>query len=72
MQTGIQPQQTGFGGGFGQGFNSTLNNQATQALPLSPLQPQQTGPAPPVRFGVPEKIQPQATGRRANLAAASK
>lgn len=69
MQTGIQPQQTGFGGGFGQGFNSNQNGQAPA---VAPLQPQQTGPAPPVRFGVPEKIQPQATGRRANLSQASK
>ncbi|KAH8199049.1 hypothetical protein TruAng_006787 [Truncatella angustata] len=71
MQTGLQPQQTGFGGSFGQGFNSGLNNQTTQAAPIAPLQPQQTGPAPPVRFGVPDKIQPQATGRRANLAQAT-
>ncbi|KAK9780737.1 hypothetical protein SCAR479_01923 [Seiridium cardinale] len=71
MQSGIQPQQTGFGGGFGQGFNSGLNNQNTQPPPAAPLQPQQTGPAPPVRFGVADKIQPQATGRRANLAAAT-
>jgi len=39
-----------------------------------PLQPQPTGPAPPVRFGVqPEanKLAPQPTGRRANLSAAT-
>lgn len=59
-----QPQQTGFGG---QGFNS-LNPQPS---PMAPLQPQQTGPPPPVRFGVAEKIAPQPTGRRANLAQAS-
>lgn len=71
MQTGIQPQQTGFGGGFGQGFNSNLNNQNGQPPAMAPLQPQQTGPAPPVRFGVADKIQPQATGRRANLSQAT-
>ncbi|ETS86802.1 hypothetical protein PFICI_00630 [Pestalotiopsis fici W106-1] len=71
MQTGLQPQQTGFGGGFGQGFNSNLNNQSGQTPAVAPLQPQPTGPAPPVRFGVPEKIQPQATGRRANLSQAT-
>jgi hypothetical protein len=78
MQAPVQPQQTGFGGGFGQGFNPGINNQAQQQQqqqqqpPMAPLQPQQTGPAPPVRFGVAEKIAPQATGRRANLAHASK
>lgn len=55
----MQPQQTGpMGGGFAQ-----------------PLQPQKTGPPPPVRFGVTgdaKKLTPQQTGRRANLAQASK
>ena len=40
-----------------------------------PLQPQKTGPVPPVRFGItPEasKLAPTPTGRRANLAHASK
>jgi hypothetical protein len=40
-----------------------------------PLVPQKTGPPPPVRFGVTgdtKKLMPQATGRRANLAQASK
>ncbi|RDA90419.1 hypothetical protein CP533_6963 [Ophiocordyceps camponoti-saundersi (nom. inval.)] len=39
-----------------------------------PLQPQKTGPPPPVRFGLPadsKKLAPQPTGRRANLAQAS-
>ena len=57
----MPPQPTGFGGG-------------ALAPPMQPLVPQKTGPPPPVRFGVPEgqkKIVPQATGRRANLAAAS-
>ncbi|PCD45109.1 hypothetical protein AU210_000552 [Fusarium oxysporum f. sp. radicis-cucumerinum] len=64
---GLQPQATGMTnmGGIG-GMN---NVQVPQ-----PLQPQQTGPPPPVRFGVTnetKKIAPQATGRRANLAQAT-
>ncbi|SPN97825.1 uncharacterized protein DNG_01337 [Cephalotrichum gorgonifer] len=42
--------------------------------PPAPLLPQQTGPAPPVRFGTqPDaaRIMPQATGRKANLAQAT-
>jgi hypothetical protein len=59
---GIQPQPTGM---------STFSQQSAPP----PLQPQKTGPAPPVRFGVPadaNKLTPQATGRRANLSQASK
>ncbi|KAI1214026.1 uncharacterized protein F4807DRAFT_406395 [Annulohypoxylon truncatum] len=66
----MQPQPTGFGG-FGQGFNTGMNNTAAQQPPAAPLQPQKTGPAPPVRFGVADKIVPQPTGRRANLAQAT-
>ncbi|OTB01493.1 hypothetical protein M426DRAFT_25526 [Hypoxylon sp. CI-4A] len=67
----MQPQATGFGG-FGQGFNPGMNNGIAQQPPAAaPLQPQQTGPAPPVRFGVTEKIAPQPTGRRANLSQAT-
>ena len=66
-----QPQQTGFGS-VGQGFTPNLSNANSLQAPAAPLQPQQTGPAPPVRFGVTEKIAPQPTGRRANLAQASK
>ncbi|KYK53927.1 hypothetical protein DCS_08300 [Drechmeria coniospora] len=40
-----------------------------------PIQPQQTGPPPPVRFGVvkaeAQRLTPQQTGRRANLAQAT-
>ncbi|KAI0124639.1 SH3 domain-containing protein [Xylariales sp. AK1849] len=71
MQAPMPPQQPGFGGSFGPGFNPGMNNQASQPPAMAPLQPQQTGPAPPVRFGVPDKIVPQATGRRANLAHAT-
>lgn len=60
QRTAMQPQQTGFG-------------QTPQQQTPQPLQPQQTGPAPPVRFGVEaKKLAPQATGRKANLAQASK
>jgi actin cytoskeleton-regulatory complex protein SLA1 len=61
----IQPQMTGIGG----------LNQSAPLQPIQALQPQQTGPAPPVRFGVTgeaKKIAAQPTGRRANLAQASK
>lgn len=61
--TGLPQQPTGYNS-FG---------QAPQ--PPQPLQPQKTGPAPPVRFGVTgeaNKLTPQATGRRANLSQASK
>lgn len=49
----------------------------TQQQPstMAPLQPQKTGPAPPIRFGVKaetKKLIPQPTGRRANLSHASK
>lgn len=63
----MQPQPTG---PFTQGFG----NHGMAPTP-APLMPQQTGPPPPVRFGVTEetkKLMPQATGRRANLSAASK
>ncbi|KAI1495466.1 hypothetical protein F5X99DRAFT_403453 [Biscogniauxia marginata] len=67
----MQPQQTGFSG-FGQGFNPGMNNLTSSQQTAMPLQPQQTGPAPPVRFGVAaNKIAPQPTGRRANLAQAT-
>lgn len=72
----LQPQPTGMpqvqqtpANGFSQGFGTP--QQQTPA----PLVPQKTGPPPPVRFGVAgdtKKLMPQATGRRANLAQASK
>ncbi|KAL7628179.1 cytoskeletal protein binding protein [Parahypoxylon ruwenzoriense] len=70
MQPQLQAQPTGFGG-FGQGFSPGVSNTAAQQPPAAPLQPQKTGPAPPVRFGVTDKIAPQPTGRRANLAQAT-
>ncbi|KAI0966990.1 hypothetical protein F4678DRAFT_264661 [Xylaria arbuscula] len=65
----IPPQQTGFGG-YTAGFNPAVNGQF-QTPPVAPLLPQKTGPPPPVRFGVTDKIAPQPTGRRANLAQAT-
>ncbi|KAK4649428.1 cytoskeletal protein binding protein [Podospora bellae-mahoneyi] len=73
QQTGmsvLQPQMTGLTG-FG-----TTGSQVGGGLaaPMQPLMPQKTGPPPPVRFGVQpdaKKLAPQATGRRANLAAAT-
>ncbi|PWY89345.1 hypothetical protein BO70DRAFT_285960 [Aspergillus heteromorphus CBS 117.55] len=79
MQTGInsvlppalQPQPTGMNG-----YNVPPPPPIPQQPTAAPLQPQPTGPAPSVRFGVkhdaPKKLAPQPTGLRANLAAASK
>jgi len=85
QQTGVNsflppallPQQTGTNGfsrpGFGQPL--PLIPPVPQQATITPLQPQKTGPPPPVRFGVigeAKKLAPQATGRRANLSHASK
>ncbi|MCJ1432711.1 cytoskeletal protein binding protein [Xylographa pallens] len=80
----LQPQQTGMNGFNQPGFGQSQQQPAIPPMPpmppmpqqqaLAPLQPQKTGPAPPVRFGVaPEvkKLLPQATGRRANLSHAT-
>jgi hypothetical protein len=67
---GPQNQQLGLGN-FGQ---QPPPQPPLPQQPLQPLLPQQTGPAPPVRFGVaPEakKLAPQPTGRRANLSQAT-
>ena len=76
----LQPQKTGpmFSqpttiNGFGQTPVPPLPPMPQQAP--APLLPQKTGPPPPVRFGVKpdaKKLAPQPTGKRANLAAASK
>ncbi|KAE8148691.1 hypothetical protein BDV25DRAFT_157820 [Aspergillus avenaceus] len=82
MQTGInsvlppplQPQPTGMNGG-----PFTTSPPPIPPIPqqptATPLTPQKTGPAPPVRFGVkqdaPNKLAPQPTGMRANLAQAT-
>lgn len=84
----LQLQTTG-ANGVGHGMNGIANQAgfghpqpapppppipSSLQPPLAPLQPQKTGPAPPIRFGVGEakKLAPQATGRRANLSQASK
>ncbi|KAK5174144.1 cytoskeletal protein binding protein [Saxophila tyrrhenica] len=73
---------TGMNGGYGaqpqQGGAPQLPPQQTGGVfgpsqPVTPLVPQKTGPAPPVRFGVQpgdKKLMPQPTGR-ANLAKAT-
>ncbi|KAI9681210.1 MAG: cytoskeletal protein binding protein [Caeruleum heppii] len=72
----LQPQPTG-PSGFGGGPLPSGYPPVPPPLPqpaAAPLRPQQTGPAPPVRFGVKneaKKLQPQATGRRANLSQAT-
>ena len=72
----LQPQPTGVNGVNRPGLGPSLSS--APPIPqqhLAPLQPQKTGPAPPVRFGVTneaKKLQPQATGRKANLSQASK
>ena len=86
QQTGINSflppalQPTPTGAQQQNGFNSTFNPPPVPPMPQQntvpqPLVPQKTGPPPPVRFGVSgdtKKLMPQATGRRANLAQASK
>ena len=75
----LQPQQTGINGfnnmsGFGQS-PPPVPPIPQQPTVLVPLQPQKTGPAPSISFGVnPEakKLTPQPTGRKANLSQASK
>lgn len=74
----LQPQITGINGfgrlGFGQALPPVPPIPQQQQQSMAPLQPQMTGPAPPVRFGVAEakKLTAQPTGRKANLSQASK
>lgn len=75
QQTGALTQQQPGLNGFGQGFGQPPPPPIPRQQTIAPLVPQQTGPPPPVRFGVSgdtKKLMPQATGRRANLAQASK
>ncbi|KAJ0121763.1 hypothetical protein J7T55_008930 [Diaporthe amygdali] len=70
----MQPQPTGMSFTQGFGNHGMQQNGPTVQPPAAPLMPQQTGPAPPVRFGVDpaaKKMMPQPTGRRANLSAAT-
>lgn len=87
LSSSLQLQATG-ANGVGPGMNGVTNQAgfghtqppppppvpSSLQPPLVPLQPQKTGPAPPIRFGVSEakKLAPQMTGRRANLSQASK
>ncbi|KAI1914619.1 cytoskeletal protein binding protein [Ophidiomyces ophidiicola] len=70
----LQPQPTN-ANGFG--ATSTFTPPPPPPIPEispAPLQPQKTGPAPPVRFGVHKdtrKLTPQPTGLKANLAQAT-
>lgn len=69
--TGMQNQNNGYNSNFNPPPVPPMPQQSTPA----PLIAQKTGPPPPVRFGVSgdtKKLMPQATGRRANLAQASK
>jgi actin cytoskeleton-regulatory complex protein SLA1 len=75
----LEPQRTGIPGlqvshpANVAAFNPTGVNAVPP--PQQPLLPQQTGPAPAIRFGVTgdsRKLVPQPTGRRANLSQASK
>ncbi|CAG1984231.1 unnamed protein product [Fusarium graminearum] len=73
----LEPQRTGMPGMLPQatGMSNMGNMGGMNNAPTpQPLQPQQTGPPPPVRFGVTNdanKLAPQATGRRANLSQAT-
>jgi len=73
----LQPQPTGFGPLPQQNGFTSFSPPPVPPIPqqptIAPLQPQKTGPAPNVKFGVTEakKLIPQPTGRRANLAHAS-
>ncbi|PYI06201.1 hypothetical protein BO78DRAFT_120412 [Aspergillus sclerotiicarbonarius CBS 121057] len=83
MQTGInsvlppalQPQPTGMNGIGSMPYSAPPVPPIPQQPTAAPLQPQKTGPAPPIRFGVkhdaPKKLAPQPTGLRANLAQAT-
>ena len=74
----LQPQNTAVVNGFSRpSFSQETSVPPVPPIPqmpaATPLQPQKTGPAPPVRFGTQpaSKLVPQATGRKANLSAAS-
>ncbi|PFH55467.1 hypothetical protein XA68_18266 [Ophiocordyceps unilateralis] len=67
LQPPLQPQRTAV-------TSMPLRQAGNLGGFVQPLQPQKTGPAPPVRFGVSADIKglaPQPTGRRANLAQAT-
>lgn len=71
----LEPQRTGVPGLPGPPAPAPFMPQQTGPPAPAPLLPQQTGPAPSVRFGVKgdtPRLAPQPTGRKANLAQASK
>ncbi|KKK16240.1 hypothetical protein ARAM_001789 [Aspergillus rambellii] len=82
MQTGLnsilppalQPQPTGLNGSASMPYKPSPP-PIPQQHTITPLQPQKTGPAPHIRFGVkpevPKKLAPQPTGMKANLAQAT-
>ncbi|KAL2824489.1 hypothetical protein BDW59DRAFT_147421 [Aspergillus cavernicola] len=73
----LHPQPTGLNGSGS--MNYTPSPPPIPPIPqqhtITPLQPQKTGPVPPIRFGVkpeaPKKLAPQPTGMKANLAQAT-
>lgn len=76
LPSALQSQPTGVGAN-GLGGNTSFTPSPPpipQQSTAQPLQPQKTGPAPSVRFGVRhemQKLAPDSTGRRANLSQAS-
>lgn len=71
----LEPQRTGVSGLPSPPAPAPFMPQQTGPPAPAPLLPQQTGPAPSVRFGVKgdtPRLAPQPTGRKANLAQASK
>ncbi|KAL9582104.1 MAG: hypothetical protein Q9203_005634 [Teloschistes exilis] len=78
LQPALQPQSTSING-----YQSQFSGAGQAPPPIppipqqhqtpAPLQPQKTGPAPPVSFGAPaaNALKPQPTGKRANLSQAT-
>lgn len=78
LQPALQPQNTGINGVQNQFSGSAQSAPPVPPMPQqhqipAPLQPQKTGPAPPVSFGAlaASKLLPQPTGKRANLSQAT-
>ncbi|KAL4872212.1 hypothetical protein BDV12DRAFT_162494 [Aspergillus spectabilis] len=73
----LQPQPTGLNGSGSMAYSPSPPPipPIPQQHSVTPLQPQKTGPAPPIRFGVkpeaPKKLAPQPTGMKANLSQAT-
>ncbi|KAL9045721.1 MAG: hypothetical protein Q9214_001285 [Letrouitia sp. 1 TL-2023] len=77
LQPALQPQITGINSLQGrENFGQTpppLPSIPQEPVGAAPLQPQKTGPAPPVSFGTPaaNRLTAQPTGKRANLSQAT-